>query len=44
MWVYSSLLAYLMAICFISSGQLNLTLEKPLCSVPVLSEVLYVIL
>lgn len=42
-WVYSSLL-YPMAGCFLFSGKLNLTLEKLLCSVPMLPEVLYVIL
>lgn len=44
MWVYSSLLVYLVDICFIFSGQLNLTSEKLLCSVPMLSEVLFAIL
>lgn len=43
MWFYGSLLVYLMAICCIFSGQLNLTLEKQLCSVLVLSQVLYVV-
>lgn len=45
MWFYSSLPVYLMAICCIFSGQLNLTLEKQCswCSVPMLSEVLYVV-